>query len=192
MQTFENPQQLALWLQGHQINLDHWGQQGAKSVEDLWREVQHAESLLYAEAPLRRVRVVELVVQDGDRQLIEAAQTLVSGQVRRRNHPPSEKMLPDEEPFGTAQRCLVEELGIDDATDVRFPPQQIRERQELVDSASYPGLITQFTFYQVVVQVQHLPATDFTTTNAAHAHGDPVIAHHWHWQRLAPEHNSQD
>lgn len=188
MQTFETPQQLARWLQCHQINLDQWGQGIAKSVEDLWREVQNAESMLSAEAPLRRVRVVELVVQEGDRQLIEAAQTLVSGQTRRRNHPPSEKMLPGEEPLGTARRCLVEELGVDGTTDVSFPPQQIRERQELVESASYPGLITQFTFYQVIVQVQHLPTTDFTTTNAAHEHGDPVVAHHWRWQRLPPEH----
>lgn len=183
MQTFENPQQLALWLQSHQINLDQWGQGNAKSVEDLWREVQNAESALYAEAPLRRVRVVELLVQDGDRQLIEDAQLLVSGQVRRRNQPPSEKMLPDEDPLRAARRCLVEELGIESATGVRFPPQQIRERQELVESASYPGLITQFTFYQVVAQVEHLPATNFTTPNAAHAYGDPVVAHHWRWQR---------
>lgn len=192
MQTFENPQQLALWLQCHQINLDHWGQGAAKSVEDLWREVQNAESMLYAEAPLRRVRVVELVVQDGDRQLIEAAQTLVSGQMRQRNHPPSEKMLPGEDPFGTARRCLVEELGMDGTTDVSFPPQQVRERQELVESASYPGLITHFTFYQVMAQVQHLPTTDFTTVNTAHEHGDPVIAHHWRWQQLAQQHNRHD
>ena len=188
MQTFETPQQLALWLQQHQINLAQWGQGAAKSVVDLWREVQNAESTLYAEAPLRRVRVVELVVQDGARQLIEAAQTLATGQVRHRNQPPSEKMLPDEEPFGTARRCLLEELGVDGAADVSFPPQQVRERQELVESTSYPGLITQFTFYQVVAQVQHLPPTDFTTTNRAHDHGDPVVAHHWHWQPLA-DHN---
>lgn len=184
MQTFETPQQLALWLQRHQINLEQWGQGVAKSVTDLWREVQNAESTLYAEAPLRRVRVVELLVQDGDRQLIEAAQTLVSGQVRRRNQPPSEKMLPGEDPFGTARRCLMEELGVDGAADVSFPPQQVRERQELVESTSYPGLITQFTFYRIVAQVQHLPSIDFTTPNRAHAHGDPVVAHHWRWQRL--------
>ena len=192
MQTFENPQQLALWLQRHQIDLAQWGQGAAKSVVDLWREVQNAESALYAEAPLRRVRVVELVVQQGDRQLIEAAQELVSGQTRRRNHPPSEKMLPDEEPLAAARRCLVEELGVDGTTDVNFPPQQVRERQELVESISYPGLITQFTFYQVVAQVKNLPLNEFTTTNSAHAHGDPVIAHHWCWQWLDPEHNSQD
>lgn len=188
MQTFENPQQLALWLQHHQINLTQWGQGAAKSVDDLWREVQNAESTLAAEVPLRRVRVVELVVQDGERQLIEAAQTFATGQVRRRNQPPSEKMLPDEEPLGTARRCLVEELGVDGAADVSFPPQQVRERQAVVESTSYPGLLTLFTFYQVVAHVKHLPPTDFTTINRAHAHGDPVTAHHWHWQPLA-EHN---
>lgn len=184
MQTFENPQLLAQWLQSQQIDLTLWGQGNAKSVEDLWREVQNAESALYAEAPLRRVRVVELLVQDGDRQLIEDAQILVSGQVRRRNQPPSEKMLPGEDPFATARRCLLEELGIDDAAAVHIPTQQVRERQLLLESASYPGLVTQFTFYRVVAQVQQLPATDFTTTNAAHTHGDPVLAHRWRWQRL--------
>jgi hypothetical protein len=182
MQTFENPQALASWLRDQQINLDAWGQGAAKSVEDLWREVQNAESALYAEAPLRRVRVVELVVQNGDRQLIEAAQTFASGQVRRRNQSPSEKMLPTEDPFSAARRCLAEELGVEPKTAVTFPPQDVKERQEFVESTSYPGLLTQFTFYRVVAQVPALPPSDFTTHNSAHAHGDPVVAHHWRWQ----------
>lgn len=182
MLTFATPEGLATWLQAHGIDLTAWDQGGAKSVEDLWRETQQAESALYAEAPLRRVSVVELLIVQAGRQLIEAEQLLTTGQVRRRNQPPSEKMLPGEDPFATARRCLAEELAITEATHIHFPPQQVRERQLHVESASYPGLVTQFTFYGVTVQVQMLPDTPFTTTNAAHLHGDPVVAHHWRWQ----------
>jgi hypothetical protein len=45
--------------------------------------------------------------------------------------------------------------------------------------------VTQFTFYRVAVQVQLLPDAPFTTNNAAHHHGDPVVAHRWQWQIIA-------
>jgi hypothetical protein len=184
MQTFTTPQALTAWLQAHQVDITTWGQGGAKSVEDLWREVQQAESALYQEAPLRRVQVVELFIEDGGCRLIEAAQILNSGQVRRRNQPPSEKMLPGEDPFATARRCLAEELAITEEAHICFPEQQVRERHELIESTSYPGLVTGFTFYRVAVQVHNLPPADFTTTNAAHSHGDPVVAHHWRWRLI--------
>lgn len=185
MLTFPTPAALAAWLHAQQIDTTTWGQGAAKTVDDLWRETQQAESFLYPEAPLRRVQVVELWVEMGGRQLIEAEQVLTSGQVRRRNQPPSEKMLPGEDPFATARRCLAEELTITDEERIHFPPQQVHERQRLIESASYPGLVTQFTFYRVTVQVQALPDTPFTTTNAAHHHGDPVVAHQWRWQVIA-------
>lgn len=184
MRIFEDPQALTVWLQTHQVTLERWGEGDAKSVADLWREVQNAESMLYDEAPLRRVRVVELCVQDGERALIEAAQTLVSGQVRQRNQFPSEKMFPTEDPFAAARRCLAEEMGVTAETPVHFPPQTVAVRQVLRESASYPGLLTQFTFYRVIAHVPTLPTTDFSIPNVAHAHGDPVVAHHWRWQLL--------
>ncbi len=187
MRIFETPHALASWLQAQGINTASWGQGAAKSVADLWQEVQHAESTFYDEAPLHRVRVVELLVlDDSNRQLIEAAQTLVTGQVRHRNRPPSEKMHPTEDPFTAARRCLIEELGVEVSAIRIEPTQSIGERQEYIESASYPGLATEFTFYRVTAQVHHLPTTAFTTRNAAHAHGDPVVAHEWHWQAYPP------
>ena len=184
MLTFPTPGALAAWLQTHHIDTTTWGQGAAKTIDDLWRETQQAESALYPEAPLRRVQVVELFIEMAGRQLIEAEQRLVSGQVRRRNQPPSEKMLPGEDPIATARRCLAEELEITDVAHIYFPPQQVRERQLLVESVSYPGLVTQFTFYRVTVQVHQLPDTDFTTINAAYSHGDPVISHLWRWKMI--------
>lgn len=182
MSTFATPQTLATWLHAHGVTTAQWGQGAAKSVTDLWQEILHGESMLSEEPPLRRVRVVEVAVRAGNQQLIEAAQTLVTGQIRRRNRPPSEKMHPTENPLAAAQRCLQEELGIATATILIEPTQPIGERHETSESSSYPGLLTHFTFYQVTAYVHGLPTSDFVTTNAAHDHGDPIVAHQWHWQ----------
>ncbi|MEZ4861834.1 MAG: NUDIX domain-containing protein [Caldilineaceae bacterium] len=181
MQTFPTPEILADWLQAHAIETAAWGRGNAKSVTDLWREVQQAESALYTEPPLRRVRVVEVIVRQGTLMLLEAAQHLATGQVRRRDQPPSEKMHPHETPLMAAQRCLAEELGITDSATVRFAEQQVTTRTTEQESISYPGLVTEFTFYRLEAWVTGLPSGEFTTPNAAYSHGDPVIFHRWRW-----------
>ncbi len=172
--------QLLEWLKTQGIDTTAWGQGDAKSVGDLWQELLHGESTLQADPPLRRVQVVEVYVRENDRLLIESAQHFADGRVRTRNRPPSEKMHPAEAPLEAAQRCLVEELAIDPAA-LSFPLQQIPMRTIRDESGSYPNLSTEYTFYTVFARVHGLPSTSFTTPNAAHSDGDPIIAHQWEW-----------
>ncbi len=173
--------QLRTWLHAHAIDTSAWGQGAAKALLDLWRELHQGESTLQADPPLRRVQVVEVHVTNGGRRLIERAQHFADGRVRTRNRPPSEKMHPLEEPLAAARRCLVEELAVPPAA-ITFPAQQITARTVRSESDSYPNLISEYTFYTVRAHVTGLPTTPFITPNAAHAAGDPVVAHQWEWE----------
>lgn len=183
--SFASATALTTWLHTQQIDTKTWGQGAAKQVDDLWHELMAGESTLQADPPLRCVRVVEVYVEQAGHRLVEAAQQLADGRVRARNRPPSEKLKPGEAPVAAAVRCLVEELTVDPAhiTPTATP---ITERTVRDESGSYPGLQTAYTFYRVHVAVAGLPATAFTTANAAHGHGDPVVAHQWAWLPLTP------
>ncbi len=172
---------LTHWLHIHQIDTRGWGQGAAKQVADLWQELVAGESTLQADPPLRCVAVVEVLVEREGQQLVETAQHFADGRVRTRNRPPSEKLKPGEAPLAAAQRCLVEELAIEH-NRITVAQQEITQRVTLDESGSYPGLTTRYTFYRVYLQVADLPTTPFTTTNTAHGHGDPVVAHQWAWQ----------
>lgn len=179
--TFATTDQLTHWLHTHQIDTTSWGQGAAKQVADLWQELVDGESTLQANPPLRCVEVVEVLVEREGQRLVETAQHFADGRVRARNRPPSEKLKPGEAPLAAAQRCLVEELAIEESR-ITVARQEITERVTLDESGSYPGLTTRYTFYRVYLQVAGLPTTPFTTTNAAHGDGDPVVAHQWAWQ----------
>ena len=172
---------LAHWLHTHQIDTTSWGQDAAKEVADLWQELVDGESTLQADPPLRCVAVVEVLVEREGQRLVEMAQQFADGRVRVRNRPPSEKLKPGEAPLTAAQRCLVEELAIEHSR-ITVARQEITQRVTLDESGSYPGLTTRYTFYRVYLKVAGLPTAPFTTINAAHGDGDPVVAHQWAWQ----------
>jgi len=173
--------ELQAWLQTQSIDTTNWDHADAKSVADLLTELQHGESTLHSDPPLRRVRVVEVLIRNANKILIEQEQHFADGRVRLRNRPPSEKMHPDETPLAAAQRCLSEELALS-ADAITFPPQQIPVRTVCDESGSYPNLTSEYCFYTVVATVQGLPTDAFMTTNAAHLAGDPVVAHSWSWR----------
>jgi len=180
MNPFPTPDQLNSWLHAQQIDTSRWGEGEAKSVADLWQELQHGESTLQGDPALRRVRVAEVYVVRGDQFLIERAQHFADGRIRSRNRPPSEKMHPNETSLAAAQRCLIEELAVDPTT-ISIASQQIAIRTIRKQSDSYPNLLSEYTFYTVYTQVDSLPSGSFVTPNAAHSDGDPVIAHQWDW-----------
>lgn len=178
--THPTPQHLAAWLHARHIDTTMWGCGGAKSVTDLWHELQHGESTLTDDPPLRCLQVVEVIIRRDYHLLVETEQHFADGRIRLRNRPPSEKMQPSESPETAACRCIQEELAIAPEM-ITFPEQTIASRIEHDESASYPNLPSEYIFHRVEVQVTDLPNTPFLTPNAAHSDGDPIIAHRWAW-----------
>lgn len=182
---FDSKDELATWLHFHGVDITHWGRNSAKSIANLWLELQNGESILQLDRitrqPLRMVRVVEVQVRLGNRHLVEAAQLFADGRTRQRNRPPSEKMHPHETPLAAARRCILEELAVAPSA-ITLPYQIPVARITRFASDSYPNLTSEYTFYIVHAHVAGLSTTTFTTNNAAHIEGDPVVAHQWQWQ----------
>jgi hypothetical protein len=181
MLTFAHPNQLETWLRAHDIDTARWGRGAAKSVGDLWREITQGDSQLVDEPPLRRVQVVELRIHRDGLLLVEAAQELASGELRRRNQPPAEKLKPGESPRDAARRCLNEELGVVQEEQIQFAAAPVETTQITKISPSFPGLVTAFTVHRVMLAVCGLPVGEFATANAAYQNGDPVMRHFWRW-----------
>ncbi|MCB0186519.1 MAG: NUDIX hydrolase [Caldilineaceae bacterium] len=186
---YPTPDALAVWLHSQGVDTTPWGQGTAKSIHDLWHELQQGESSLRADPPLRCVQVVEVYIIAGTTLLVETAQHFADGRIRTRNRPPSEKLQPGEEPKAAALRCLQEELAVVPAR-VTISSQPISVRTIRDQSESYPNLTSEYTFYTVHVAVADLPTTAFTTPNLAHAAGDPIVAHRWAW--VAREEGASD
>ncbi len=138
--------------------------------------------MLQSNPPLRVVRVVRVIVRRGGYILIEQEQLFGDGRRRRRDLPPSEKLLKGEAPVDGARRCLVEELRITpteiEILDTHFPPQK-----QTIDSHSYPGLPSQYLLYTVEARLTGLPTGAFSTRNSAVKSGDPVVETCWVWRQ---------
>jgi hypothetical protein len=174
---------LRAWLERNGVDISAWGSGGTKSVADLWRELENRECVLTDEPPERLVSFTQVIIEIGRRRLFEIRQKLRSGDVRPRNAPPSEKMLPGETPEQTAIRCLWEELGVEAGLrDVVPDSHKVTEKTSF--STSYPGLRTHYVIHEVSVRVSNdLPDTEFTTTeqpSTDHA----VETHYWAWREV--------
>lgn len=180
METFGTQAQLYAWLQQQNIDVTQWGRGAAKSLAHLWRELQNGDAVIKTQPTLRIVNVVQVVIRRDDLILLEKAQEFGDGQMRYRNQPPSEKMRIGEDYLAAARRGLLEELGVA-SDDVAFFQDSYRQRHAVIESPSYPGLPTQYTFHQIEAAVSTLPATDFWRDNASYVKGDPIKRHHWGW-----------
>lgn len=179
---FENVRQLESWLASKQIDSSKWGSKGSKSLANLWDEYVHSEVSFQDEPPLRMVRVVQVIIRRGNRILLEVEQEFNNHQRRSRRQPPSEKLKADETYAEAAQRCLEEELGLGSSEMAFIGPGGYRQVQMIIDSPSYPGLTTRYTFHSVEAIVKGLPDDDFWLDNRSFAGGDPIRRHHWAWQ----------
>lgn len=173
--------ELEKWLARRGIDTSAWGTGDAKSVKNLWYELQEGDIVLQDNPLLRLVHVVQVMIRRQNKILIEAMQEFGDGSRRYRNQPPSEKMKSSESPTDAARRCLWEELGVNE-TDVAFDQSSYKQVQAQADSPSYPGLPTQYTFHLIEAVVAGLPSTDFWHDNEARGEGDPVKRHYWVWQ----------
>ena len=181
VKRLNNLKTLEQWLAQRGIDTSDWGTTGAKSVINLWHELLEGDVVLQDNPPLRVVHVVQIIVRQQGRILIEAMQEFGDGSRRYRNQPPSEKMKIDESHVDAALRCLHEELGVEE-TDVSFNQSSYKQMQAQADSPSYPGLPTQYTFHLIEAAVAGIPDSDFWHDNETYGEGDPVKRHYWVWQ----------
>lgn len=117
------------WLYHNNISTASWGHDGAKSIKNLWGEIQRGESILLENPPHRAVRVTQLWLRLDDLLLVETTQTFDDGSIRTLNSLPAEKMRPNESPRQAALRCLHEELHIlPNETMIAFNPVECWEK----------------------------------------------------------------
>jgi ADP-ribose pyrophosphatase YjhB (NUDIX family) len=178
---FNNINALIVWLNHHNIDTSLWGEGNAKSVINLWEEISSGEIIILENPPRRIVQVVQVVIRRGRQVLLEAEQIMENGNHRFRNQPPSEKFKPGESYLDAASRCLQEELGVSSEA-IHFRPESYYVRTGLLDSYSYPGLLTEYTFHMVEADVTELPEEPFWRGNEAALTGDPVKRHRWEWR----------
>ncbi|MDJ0752432.1 MAG: hypothetical protein QNJ45_02860 [Ardenticatenaceae bacterium] len=168
-----------LWSQG--IDLTLWGKGAAKSVHNLWQELQTGDSRIQVYPLRRQVEVSSVIIRSGNHILIELEQTMNDNRVRQRHWPPSEKIQRNENPRHAAVRCLCEELGLSsDQFEISTaePIIGVEERK----SASYPGLTSFYKFYLFEATIQDLPATPFQTDEVLNDRSDPIKTHLWSWK----------
>ncbi|MBU1985065.1 hypothetical protein KJ815_11730 [bacterium] len=151
-------QQLLALLHKHAIDVARFGTGSAKMLAHLLAEIADGETLL-AEVDGRLVRRVSVlgvdVFADIDGKhfrLVEDRQIFRDGRERRRKMPTSvsEKLHQGEEVLAAVTRALGEEIGISEFTLLSSTP---RTRTETEDSPSYPGILSEYTKYEVDVLI---------------------------------------
>lgn len=183
MSNFASAQELNQWLLSHGIDTSEWGKHATKPVDSLWSEIVRGESQLQENPPGRVTHIVEMIIRDDDRILIEGEQQLGENQQRYRGRPPGEKIKPDEPPLEAALRGLEEELQVK-RIDVEILKTPREPKKTSLESPSYPALKTIYIVYTVEVKISGLPKEDFSTPELSHNEGDPVTIHYWHWESI--------
>lgn len=137
-------------------------------------------SSLVTPPPERQVSFVSVVIKKGDKRLAEIAPILATGEIRQRQLPRAEKLLPGEDVEMAAYRCVEEELGVSRESRRIVPGTRIDEVRN-GESPSYPGLMTRYSAHQVEMEVPNLPDTDVTTLEAAGSEDTAVKKHRRDW-----------
>ncbi len=166
------------------IDTSRWGTGVAKSVNDLWAEIIHGDSVLESSPLLRVVQVVNVVIRSGNKVLIEGEQQFRGNQNRYRGIPLSEKMKPGETPVGAALRGIEEELRVE-SERVTVLSASDKPQTTLRESPSFPGLRTKYSVHTVEVQIESLPDQTFWTDELPENSSDPIKRHQWQWKVVA-------
>lgn len=146
---------LSLQLEKAGIDTSLWGTGGYKTFDHLLNEIECQEAILTTNVNGELLRKVEIVgaaiyylTDDGSKYyLLEEKQIYVDGRERRRsainNRSVFEKKKPNESPMGAMTRGIQEELGLEG--DIYLEKADMYHT--VTDSASYPGLKADNTFY---------------------------------------------
>ena len=149
---FVSQTELASFLSVHGVDLGAYGRREAKTLEQLWTEVEKQECTLLLDGAgkiRRRAYGAQIAIyyRRGDKtlQLIEDCQVFHDGRIHRRQLGASigEKMQGDEKPLAAARRALSEELGIEE--NLALDPEETQTKT--VHSLTYPGLISEYVIY---------------------------------------------
>lgn len=144
------------------VDITVWGTGDAKTLDQLVKEVVSGESRLMRGQSgelTRSVEVVQGVItyvdENGDTfQLVEDKQVFGDDRVRVRDHlsdiSVAEKMKPGEDPREALICGILEELGIEEGVQIAEDP-EVGFKDE--DSASYPGLRSQYQIYTFAVEL---------------------------------------
>ena len=154
---FRSIEEFGAYLESEGIETDLFGKDEAKSLEDLFSEVQRGVAILSKESGelLRVMRTVVIFVfylnsENGERFFLkEVKQVFKDGRERKRDFKwsVSEKLEIGEEESEGAIRALKEELGVTDK--VRLISLGTNDKR--MNSDSYPGLTTIYknNYYKV-------------------------------------------
>ena len=127
---------------------------------------------------------MQLRIRDArGRTLVEAAQALPDGRVRRRGVLMSEKRVRGEAWTAAARRGVAEELGTAAPGDVALDEASHAVRSVRKDSMSYPGLATAYEVHCADASVPGLPPHGFQTREPRPG-GELVTT--WEWRDEPP------
>lgn len=174
-------------LSKHGVDVTSWASGAAKGIKDLLKELKESEATLIIEEGrvLRCLRVAKMRIQrpGSDQFLVELKQVRyrsaedLTGDERPRGDIPGEKMFATEDPIDAAVRGTKEELGVELSHGLTTGS-LLHETVEVKPSASYPNLMSRYTFYEVGVVLDNLPTEPFQTTEAS---GSKRTVHFWSW-----------
>jgi len=179
--------ELEQWLVSGGIDTSLYGRGAAKSVEELFEEVELGESVLHAVEGdcCRVVSVLNVFIQNSNGQvLMEEKQVRPNGEERYRGLPLSEKLKGGEAWRPAVQRAICEELGsiLPESPKIEVLLDTYTEAVEVNTSASYPGLESEYRCHRVQARVEGLPRTKrFISTEPR---PDGILQNHWIWQPM--------
>ena len=125
----------------------------AKTFDKLWHEIESGETTITWEdnRPIRIIKVARVEVLHGDQYLVETNQVFDDGRSRVRGiRGLSEKFMMGESPISAAKRAVSEELGLG-SNLLKF--KSVGQSVERKVSPSYPGLVTQYEFFDYAVRL---------------------------------------
>lgn len=178
---FSSLEELQNWLSNNNVPIEQWGKGYAKTINQLFLELQRRECIIKTNPPMRILTVVQIIIKHDDLILVELSQEMQDQRRRKRSLPPSEKMKPGEGWHQAAVRCLDEELSIQENQFTILSKDckpDIYEKQ----SQSYPGLLSQYHLYRVHVAADHLPKNEFWTVEKIQSGQKQAVRRHlWGW-----------
>ena len=203
---FDGEDHLKKWLGAHQIDLDRFGQHGAKTVRHLFDEVNTRKCALILDLYQGKSVVVRSVVNTHIKLrheykiLVEKHQLLEDGRKRVRKYNDGRSLLivvknrPAESWRDATFRGLKDELGLGPESSSLCDEGAVEKKSRIVDSPSFPGIMT--TYDEICVEARllvdripsddririgltsHGGAKDFTTMKSGGTH-------FWSWESAA-------